>query len=155
MPSALTNKILNFSNMTFAIVVWCYCYCYSYYYYYPYYCYLYYQKCNPPCTLHSVPARFIYYIYMYICRLHELRAHKSSLLSPLSKLWFPCTSRQLLSFKLNCVLVWLTDFLRTTLAINVFSLLLSFSVIGQMMVVSKPRNYSASCIYEHLIWQSK
>ena len=33
---------------------------------------------------------------------------------------FHCTSWQLLSFKLNCVLVWLSDFLCTTLAINVF-----------------------------------
>ena len=43
------------------------------------------------CTL------FLLTLYItYSCRLHELGALKSSLLSTLSKLWFHCTSHQLL-----------------------------------------------------------
>ena len=65
---------------------------------------------------------------IYTCRcLRERVTHKSSLQPPLSKLWFHCTSRQLLSFKLNYAHVCLADFLCTILAINVFSL--SFIVI--------------------------
>ena len=45
--------------------------------------------------------------------------------APIVKMWFHCTSWQLLSFKLNCVFVSLDDLLLTTLAIKVFSSSLS------------------------------
>ena len=54
-------------------VVWCYCcrYCcnYNYYYYYYYYYHFYFYhyyfpNCNPPYTLHSVPAHLLFYMYI-------------------------------------------------------------------------------------------
>ena len=85
------------------------------------------------CTLHIALCSCSPYI-RYTWHSYELGAHKSLLVPPLSKLWFHCTSWQLLSFNFNCVLVWLADFLCTTSAINVFplSLLLSFSYYFNM-----------------------
>ena len=57
---------------------------------------------------------------IYTCRLHELGAHKSLLLPSLSKLDFIVLLDNCCPLMLNCVLVWLSDFLYTTLAINVF-----------------------------------
>ena len=105
------------SRMTFTAVVWCYCYChiiyyyyvllllsiiiiycYSYYYYYHYYYLLLLLSLLPSSlslwlffellsTLHFALCSCSPYI-IYTCRLHELGAHKSLLLPPLSKLDF-------------------------------------------------------------------
>ena len=84
-------------------------------------------------TLHLALCSCSPYI-IHTCRLHELGAHKSLLQPPLSKLWFHCTYWKLLSFKLNCILARLADFL----SVYNFGNKCIFYVIVFVIIISSP-----------------